>query len=75
MMVERGGSDGVEMPAGRGALEDELEEELEDELEGELDVELEVEMEADDATRTEGWQPAWEALALKDAESPRGRLL
>ena len=70
-MVKRGGSDGLEMPAGRGALE----EELEDELEGELDVELEVEMEADDATGTAGWQPAWEALALKDAESPRGRLL
>ena len=67
MMVERGGSDGVEMPAGRGALEDELEEEL--------DVELEVEMEADDATGTAGWQPAWEALAIEDAESPRGRLL
>ena len=71
MMVERRGSDGVEMPAGRGALEDELEEELE----GELDVKLEVEMEADDATGTAGWQPAWEAVALEDAESPRGRLL
>ena len=71
MMVERGGSGGVEMPAGRGALEDELEEELEDEL----DVELEVEMEADGATWTAGWPPAWEALALENAESPHGRLL
>ena len=71
MMVERGGSGGVEMPAGRGTLEDELEEELEDEL----DVELEVEMEADDATWTAGWPPAWEALALENAESPHGRLL